>query len=105
VQHCLAQAREVEDQNNASLWKLLVNNGYATQSQMVRLRERLDEERKGIPGYTIFREARRGAMATVYRPSSSASTAYVAVKVLPAQVQRQRPVHRAVLPEGRRRRS
>jgi len=85
VQHCLAQARETEDRNNASLWKLLVNNGYATQSQMVRLRERLDEERKGIPGYTDFKELGRGAMARVYRAKQRSLDRYVAVKILPSK--------------------
>ncbi|USN98483.1 MAG: serine/threonine protein kinase [Phycisphaeraceae bacterium] len=85
VQHCLALAKGIEDPNNRSLWKLLVHNGYATTSQMARLRERLDEERKGIPGYTDFRELGRGAMAKVYRAKQRSLDRYVAVKVLPSK--------------------
>ncbi len=85
VQHCLAQSREVEEDSTHSLWKMLVNNGYATQSQMVRLRERLEEERKGIPGYTDFKELGRGAMARVYRAKQRSLDRYVAVKILPSK--------------------
>ena len=85
VKHCLTIAREVEgdDANQHSLWELLVENGYATKSQMARLRERLDEERKGIPGYSEFRELGKGAMAKVYRAKQRSLDRYVAVKILP----------------------
>jgi|JRYH01.1.fsa_nt_gb serine/threonine-protein kinase len=85
VQHCLALAKGIEDPNERSLWRLLVRNGYATQSQMLRLRERLDDERKGIPGYTDFKELGRGAMARVYRAKQRSLDRYVAVKILPAK--------------------
>jgi tRNA A-37 threonylcarbamoyl transferase component Bud32 len=83
VKHCLTLARDGDDANQQSLWELLVSNGYATQSQMTRLRERLDEERKGIPGYTDFRELGKGAMAKVYRAKQRSLDRYVAVKILP----------------------
>ena len=83
VKHCLTLAREGDDQNQQSLWELLVQNGYATQSQMARLRERLDEERKGIPGYSDFKELGKGAMAKVYRAKQRSLDRYVAVKILP----------------------
>jgi serine/threonine protein kinase len=83
VQHCLALAKEVEDENQKSLWELLVSNGYATRSQMTRLKERLDEERRGIPGYTDFKELGKGAMAKVYRAKQRSLDRYVAVKILP----------------------
>ena len=83
VQHCLTLAREAEERNQQSLWELLVSNGYATRSQMTRLKERLDEERKGIPGYTDFKELGKGAMARVYRAKQRSLDRYVAVKILP----------------------
>jgi serine/threonine-protein kinase len=85
VQHCLAMAKGIEDPNERSLWRLLIQNGYATQSQMSRLREKLDEERKGIPGYTDFKELGRGAMARVYRAKQRSLDRFVAVKILPAK--------------------
>lgn len=85
VQHCLALAKGIEDPNNRSLWRLLVSNGYATKSQMARLRERLEEERKGIPGYTDFKELGRGAMARVYRAKQRSLDRFVAVKILPSK--------------------
>lgn len=83
VKHCIALAKDAADQNQQSLWHLLVANGYATPSQMTRLKERLDEERKGIPGYTDFRELGKGAMAKVYRAKQRSLDRYVAVKILP----------------------
>ena len=85
VQHCLALAKGIDDPNERTLWKLLVNNGYATTSQMMRLRERLEDERKGIPGYTDFKELGRGAMARVYRAKQRSLDRYVAVKILPSK--------------------
>ncbi|MBZ0173041.1 MAG: serine/threonine protein kinase [Phycisphaerales bacterium] len=85
VQHCLALAKGIEDPNNRTLWKLLIHNGYTTTSQMARLRERLEDERKGIPGYTDFRELGRGAMAKVFRAKQRSLDRYVAVKILPSK--------------------
>ena len=72
-----------QERNQQSLWELLVSNGYATRSQKTRLKERLDEERKGIPGYTDFKELGKGAMARVYRVKQRSLDRYVAVKILP----------------------
>jgi len=83
VKHCMTMAQDATEPSEQSLWGLLVTNGYATPSQMARLRERLEEERKGIPGYTDFRELGRGAMAKVYRAKQRSLDRFVAVKILP----------------------
>lgn len=83
VKHCMTMARDATDASDQSLWGLLVANGYATPSQMARLKERLDDERRGIPGYTDFRELGKGAMAKVYRAKQRSLDRYVAVKILP----------------------
>jgi serine/threonine protein kinase len=72
---------------------------------MTRLKERLDEERKGIPGYTDFRELGKGAMAKVYRAKQRSLDRYVAVKILPRSSAATPSSSSGSSARGRRRRS
>src|SRR3954468_22239266 len=56
LSHCLAQAKQMAEENNQrSLAELLVDNDYVTSRQMARLREAAAAERnQKIPGFKII---------------------------------------------------
>jgi eukaryotic-like serine/threonine-protein kinase len=86
VQHCLEKAKQLREENNqASLVQLLVDNEYVTKRQIARLRQLLEAERSGqkIPGYTILGKLGAGAMATVFKAKQISLDRVVAIKVLP----------------------
>jgi eukaryotic-like serine/threonine-protein kinase len=86
VQHCLEKAKQMREENNqASLVQLLVDNEYVTKRQIARLRQLLEAERSGqkIPGYTILGKLGAGAMATVFKARQISLDRVVAIKVLP----------------------
>jgi eukaryotic-like serine/threonine-protein kinase len=86
VQHCLEKARQLrEDNNQASLVQLLVDNEYVTRRQIARLRQIIEAERSGqkIPGYKILGKLGSGAMATVFKARQISLDRTVAIKVLP----------------------
>jgi serine/threonine protein kinase len=86
VQHCLEKARQLREENNqASLVQLLVNNEYVTKRQIARLRQVIEAERSGqkIPGYKIMGKLGAGAMATVFKAKQLSLDRVVAIKVLP----------------------
>jgi serine/threonine protein kinase len=86
VQHCLEKARQLREENNqASLVQLLVNNEYVTKRQIARLRQLIEAERSGqkIPGYKILGKLGAGAMATVFKARQLSLDRDVAIKVLP----------------------
>lgn len=86
VQHCLEQAKQHREENNqASLVQLLVNNEYITRRQVARLKQILEAERSGqkIPGYKILGKLGAGAMATVFKAKQLNLDRTVAIKVLP----------------------
>ncbi|MEX2219261.1 MAG: serine/threonine-protein kinase [Phycisphaerales bacterium] len=86
VQHCLEKARQLREENNqASLVQLLVNNEYVTKRQIARLRQVIEAERSGqkIPGYKIMGKLGAGAMATVFKARQLSLDRIVAIKVLP----------------------
>ena len=86
VQHCLEQAKVVrEDDNQASLVQILVDNQYVTERQIARLRQIIEAERSGqkIPGFRILGKLGAGAMATVFKAKQLSLDRTVAIKVLP----------------------
>lgn len=86
VQHCLEKAKQLREENNqASLVQLLVNNEYITRRQVARLKQILEAERSGqkIPGYKILGKLGAGAMATVFKAKQLNLDRTVAIKVLP----------------------
>ena len=86
VYHCLERAKQLREENNqASLVQLLVNNEYVTKRQIARLRQLLEAERSGqkIPGYKILGKLGAGAMATVFKARQLSLDRVVAIKVLP----------------------
>lgn len=86
VQHCLEKAKQLREENNqASLVQLLVDNEYVTRRQIARLRQIIEAERSGqkIPGYRILGKLGAGAMATVFKARQISLDRTVAIKVLP----------------------
>jgi len=87
VEHCLAMVRQTqtEEQNQASLMHVLVNNRYATERQLARLKQQLEAERSGqkIAGYKFMGKLGAGAMATVHKAKQLSLDRVVAIKILP----------------------
>ena len=87
VEHCLALARQniTEEQNQQSLMHILVNNRYATERQLARLKQQLEAERSGqkIVGYKFLGKLGAGAMATVHKAKQMSLDRTVAIKILP----------------------
>lgn len=86
VQHCLEKAKALREENNqASLVQLLVNNEYVTKRQIARLKQIIEAERSGqkIPGFKILGKLGAGAMATVFKAKQISLDRTVAIKVLP----------------------
>ncbi|MFO0786512.1 MAG: serine/threonine-protein kinase [Phycisphaerales bacterium] len=87
VEHCLAMVRQsqAEEQNQASLMHVLVNNRYATERQLARLKQQLEAERSGqkIAGYKFLGRLGAGAMATVHKAKQLSLDRVVAIKILP----------------------
>ena len=86
VQHAIEKAKAMREENNqASLVQILVDNEYVTKRQIARLRQILEAERSGqkIPGYKIMGKLGAGAMATVFKARQLSLDRTVAIKVLP----------------------
>lgn len=86
VQHALEKAKALREENNqASLVQILVDNEYVTKRQIARLRQIIEAERSGqkIPGYKILGKLGAGAMATVFKAKQLSLDRLVAIKVLP----------------------
>ncbi len=86
VQHCLEKAKSLREENNqASLVQLLVDNEYVTRRQVARLKQIIEAERSGqkIPGYKVMGKLGAGAMATVFKAKQLSLDRLVAIKVLP----------------------
>jgi serine/threonine protein kinase len=82
-----AEASDGSDANQRSLADVLIENGYATRSQIDRVKSTVDESStvQQIPGYQIISKLGAGAMATVYKARQLSLDRMVAIKVLPAQ--------------------
>lgn len=86
VQHAIEKAKALREENNqASLVQILVDNEYVTKRQIARLKQIIEAERSGqkIPGYKILGKLGAGAMATVFKAKQLSLDRTVAVKVLP----------------------
>jgi eukaryotic-like serine/threonine-protein kinase len=86
---CVALQSELEKENNQrSLADILVANGYATQSQLQRIRNVVEEQKnfQQIPGYQIISKLGAGAMATVFKARQLSLDRIVAIKVLPKRM-------------------
>lgn len=85
VEHCLAMVRQNDEPNQASLMHVLVNNRYATERQLARLKQQLEVERSGqkIAGYKFLGKLGAGAMATVHKAKQLSLDRVVAIKILP----------------------
>ncbi len=86
VAHALEQARNMrEEQNQASLVQVLIDNEYVTRRQMARLRQILEAERSSqqFPGFKLLGKLGAGAMASVYKARQLSLDREVAIKVLP----------------------
>ncbi len=86
VQLAIERARTLrEDNNQASLVQILLDNEYVTKRQIARLKQVIEAERSGqkIPGYKILGKLGAGAMATVFKARQLSLDRMVAIKVLP----------------------
>jgi eukaryotic-like serine/threonine-protein kinase len=86
VQHAIEKAKQLREENNqASLVQILVDNEYVTKRQISRLKQILEAERSGqkIPGFKILGKLGAGAMATVFKAKQISLDRTVAIKVLP----------------------
>ena len=82
VEQCLQQASA---DSQKSLADVLIGNGVVTQRQIDRIKQGIEETRKGqqIPGYQILSKLGAGAMATVFKARQLSLDRVVAIKVLP----------------------
>ena len=86
VELCNAQIRDgAAEQDPHTLTDLLIDNGFATRRQLMRLRGEFEEKKstEQIPGYKIKRKLGSGAMATVYLARQLSLDRLVAIKILP----------------------
>ncbi len=86
VQACLARVKQMREENNqASLMQILVDQDYITNRQVSRLKQIAEAERAGhkIPGYKFLGKLGAGAMATVHKAKQMSLDRYVAIKILP----------------------
>ena len=89
---CVARQKELEEQGQKiSLADVLVEAGYLTKSQLVRLRRSMDDDSmyrpaQQIPGFQILGKLGQGAMATVFKAKQISLDRPVAIKVLPKRL-------------------
>lgn len=87
VEFCREQQKQASDPNQRSLTDLLVEHNFMTPNQAKRLRQIIDEKRKGqIPGYQLLGKVGKGAMAVVYKGKQLSLDRVVAIKVLPKRM-------------------
>ncbi len=92
VQKCLEHVRKVTTGTGKAktLADTLIENGFVTPNQLVRLSTKLQvdessQSTQSIPGYQILGKLGAGAMATVYKARQVSLDRTVAIKVLPKQ--------------------
>jgi serine/threonine-protein kinase len=87
IEFCREQQKQASDPNQRSLTDLLVEHSFITSNQAKRLRQIMDEKRKGqIPGYQLLGKVGKGAMAVVYKGKQISLDRVVAIKVLPKRM-------------------
>ena len=113
VDDCLELKRERSDDDraDASLGRLLVDNGAITERQLARLKPKIETEAAkqptqqvvadSIPGYKVIETLGEGAMATVYKAKQLSLDRLVAIKILPRKFLSQPEFVQRFYAEGR----
>ncbi len=86
LQHAVEELKSRPETNPIELAKIMVELGYITQNQAVRLKVMLKESKSTthqIPGYKILGKIGAGAMAVVYKARQLSLNRIVAIKILP----------------------
>ena len=89
---CANIQKELQDKGQATgLSKVMVDNGYLTNTQVRRLNSPVDEDSmyrpaQQIPGFQILGKLGQGAMATVFKAKQLSLDRIVAIKVLPKRL-------------------
>ncbi len=87
-----AELKTLADKGNSiSLSDLLIQHGYITKSQIVRLNRSMDDDSmyrpaQQIPGFQILSKLGQGAMAVVFKAKQLSLDRIVAIKVLPKKL-------------------
>jgi len=84
VNECLS-VRNGEEAGHKTLAEVMVERGVVTRRQVDRIKNSIEETRKGgqIPGYQMLSKLGAGAMATVFKAKQISLDRVVAIKVLP----------------------
>ncbi|HEV57958.1 MAG TPA: serine/threonine protein kinase [Phycisphaerales bacterium] len=103
--HCRREMIRLQKANEpVSLEQMLVNNRFATPSQIRRLRAQIRESKEAanqIPGYKVLGKLGSGAMAVVYKAKQLSLDRTVAIKVLPKRFTERPDYVRRFFKEGR----
>ncbi len=92
VSQCVAKQQELAGKGvERSLTDVLVDEGFITSSQAVRLAKAADDDSmykpvQQIPGFQILKKLGQGAMATVFQAKQISLDRIVAIKVLPKRM-------------------
>ena len=91
VRHCLQLQEHLatEEGRKKPLERILIENGFLTQSQAERIRSAVEEAARTarqIPGFKILAKIGSGAMAVVYKARQESLDRTVAIKVLPRKL-------------------
>ena len=104
---CKSRQQELESQGQSTpLVDLLVEEGYLTRSQVLRINRSGDDDSmyrpaQQIPGFQILKRLGQGAMATVFQAKQMSLDRIVAVKVLPKRLSENREFVDRFYREGR----
>lgn len=86
LKRCIAELKNRAETNPSTLRKVLIELGYITKNQYVRLKTNIVESKSAagqIPGYKVSGKLGAGAMAVVYKAKQLSLDRTVAIKVLP----------------------
>ncbi len=92
LQSCQSEVRQRQGNGESiSLGKVVVQHGFATESQISRLSEDSKDDSmykpaQQIPGFQVMARIGQGAMATVFKAKQLSLDRTVAVKVLPRRM-------------------
>ena len=104
---CKSRQQELESQGQSKpLADLLVEEGYLTRNQVLRINRSGDDDSmyrpaQQIPGFQILKRLGQGAMATVFQAKQMSLDRIVAVKVLPKRLSENREFVDRFYREGR----
>lgn len=89
---CRARQEDLQAKGvSKSLTDILIEDGYVTRSQLMRLNRAMDDDSmyrpaQQIPGFQILKKLGQGAMATVFQAKQLSLDRIVAIKVLPRRM-------------------